>query len=88
MSDTIEHLTGIIERCMTNAPNPTSGARLAAYRVTDELRKAMLSDEAMLAARDSGLAFDTDRGRHYVSSPEHIVTAAWDAVLEDEEGAE
>ena len=37
----IDHLTTTILHCMTNAPNPEAGARLAASRVTDELRKAM-----------------------------------------------
>ena len=44
---TIERHTDIILACLRNAPNPVAGARLAAYRLADETRKALASDAAI-----------------------------------------
>ena len=87
----IEHLTGIIERCMTNAPNPTAGARLAAYRVTDELRTAMLESDAIWAANKAKtthmIANMTHRAAAPSASMKAAIAAAWDAVLEEDGNA-
>lgn len=79
MSNMIDHLTTTILHCMTNAPTPEAGARLAAYRVTDELRKAMTGGDVVTEAVDAiGYAILT--GQHYVDMHTGI-TAAWDAVI-------
>lgn len=87
MSDRIEHLTTIILRCMTNAPNPEAGARLAAYRVTDELRKALLTDDALSAMWDAYWAAHREDADY--AYPERtrreMMIAAWDAVMEDDD---
>lgn len=50
--------------------DPTVDAIFAA------IAKRLTSDDVMLAIRDSGLSFPDDRGTHYVTSPEHAMTAA------------
>lgn len=52
MSDRIEQFTDIILACLTGAPNARAGARLAAYRLVDETRKALTSDAAIDAMCD------------------------------------
>lgn len=105
MSDRIESLTQTILSCMTDVPNPEAGARIAAYRVTDELRKAMLAPDVLRDVTESvydrhladvgmtgpAYAFRTMTPRHKVrlTSDRHdVITAAWGAVLGEDEAHE
>ena len=60
--------------------DPTVDAIFAA------IAKRLTGDDVMLAVRDSGLSFLDDRGTHYVTSPEHAMTAALKAadIVNDE----
>jgi len=63
----IEHLTTTILQCMADAPNPTAGARLAAYRVTDELRKAMTRAPVLRHVTES--IHDDNLAKHGMTGP-------------------
>lgn len=82
-----QYLTTTILRCMTNAPTPEAGARLAAYRVTDELRKALLKDDALSAMWDA--YWEAHRNDADYAYPEktkrQMMSAAWNVVLADED---
>lgn len=79
----IERLTQVILNSITNAPTPEAGARLAAYRVTDELREAMMAERSIAGAvAGVGYIILTDQHRDDMRTG---IAAAWDALLEDDE---
>lgn len=87
----IDHLTQIILNCTTNSPTPEAGARLAAYRVADELRKAMVSSHVAGRRLAQGAMFprEYDRDPGYRAKTDElanaVLAAAWDAVLDGKE---
>lgn len=83
--DAVERYTDIILNCLTNAPDARAGARLAVFRITDELRKAMVSDDAIRCAVNRVDYFIVTEQHH--KSMRTGINAAWDAVFDDEGGA-
>ena len=85
MSDRIEQFTDIILACLSGAPNARAGARLTAYRLVDETRKALKAQIAkeQFAAELTNVLTKTPAA-YRASMLEHILNVALDATFRDD----